>query len=383
MRKTVLSIAALVISFYALSQGVDNENLRVSHGPWIQNLSTNAVTVMWVSNKPAVPAVTITDDKGVVRYVRNSTDGIINGGGELHKIRINGLEPGKQYTYRLESIELVRYQPYKIYYGDTLKSKEFKFITLNPDAKEVRAIVLNDIHEKSFLINDYLEESDLKPTDIVFGNGDIINHLQDLDQIYKGFLDSSVDMFASEIPFYLVRGNHETRGILARDFKNFFDFPDDRFYYAFTNGPVHFLALDCGEDKPDENRYYFGLADYDSYRLKELAWLKDHIKTPEFKKAKYRVVIVHMPIIEGKDMGHGMQFLSDYFGPVLKDAGIDLMVSGHTHRNKYHSEDESGFGYPVLVSSNKTFIEVWANGDKMIATLKDAKGEIVIKKEFD
>ena len=98
-------------------------------------------------------------------------------------------------------------------------------------------------------------------------------------------------------------GNHETRGFVARDLKNYFDYKDDRFYYSFDNGPVHFVVLDCGEDKPDNNRYYYGLADYDSYRLEELEWLKKEVKSDAFRNAKHRIVIVHMPIIKEEKQG--------------------------------------------------------------------------------
>ena len=180
----------------------------------------------------------------------------------------------------------------------------------------------------------------------------------------------------------MVRGNHETRGMLARGFKKYFDLPEDRFYYSVSDGPVHYVALDCGEDKPDNNRYYFGLADYDSYRLEQLEWLKKHIKSQEFRNAEYRVVIIHMPVIMGEDMGHGMQFLSDHFGPVLKDAGIDLLIAGHTHRVAYYDRKQSGFGYPVMVSSYKTYIELEASDKELKALIKDSEGEVVLEKSF-
>ncbi|MDX2413898.1 MAG: FN3 domain-containing metallophosphoesterase family protein [Bacteroidales bacterium] len=382
MLRSVFTILLLVLSLHAGAQNIDNNNLRVIHGPWLQNLGENGVTIMWTTNKAAVPAVILTDSDGTNRTVRNSTDGIINGGGVLHKVRIEGLEAGAHYNYKPSSIEISRYQPYKVYYGDTLSRKEYSFTTLDKDKKEIRAIVMNDIHEKSSLISDYLEETQVNTADIVFYNGDIINYLQDEEQIYNGYIDSSVYYFASEIPFYMVRGNHETRGMLARNFKDYNDFPDNKFYYAFTHGPVHFVALDCGEDKPDENRYYFDLADYDTYRLKQLEWLKDHIKSKEFKEAKYRVVVVHMPIIKADKMGYGMQFLSDHFGPVLKEAGIDVLFAGHTHRVGYYTAEESGFDYPVMVSSNKTFIELQAGKDGISAVMKDSSGKIVMEKTY-
>ena len=78
-----------------------------------------------------------------------------------------------------------------------------------------------------------------------------------------------------------------------------------------------------------------------------------------------------------------MKFLSDNFGPVLQSAGIDLMMSGHTHRNAFYEAGKSGFGYPVLVNSNNSFVEVEADLRGLKAVVKDVTGiqlaEYVIK----
>lgn len=382
MRQIALLILVIFTAAVSHSQEPDNENLRIIHGPWLQNLGEKEVTVMWITNKIAVPSVSLTDEEGNTWMISNSTDGIVDGGGVLHKVKISGLESATLYTYRPVSVEITRYQPYKIYYGDTLSRNDYRFTTSDPEKNSSRSIIVNDIHERASLLSQFLERGQVESGDIVFMNGDMINHLQEERQIFDGFLDASVENFASEKPFYMVRGNHETRGMLARDFKKYFDFPEDRFYYSVSDGPVHYVALDCGEDKPDSNRYYYGLADYDAYRLEQLEWLKKHINSQEFRNAKYRVVIVHMPVISGEDMGHGMQFLSDHFGPVLQDAGIDLLLAGHTHRVKYYDKKESGFGYPVMVSSNNTYIELEASNKELKAVLKNSEGELVLDKSF-
>ena len=53
------------------------------------------------------------------------------------------------------------------------------------------------------------------------------------------------------------------------------------------------VMIDCGEDKPDTIPAYAGLLDFDNYRSEQATWLKELVKTKEFKKAKYRIVISH------------------------------------------------------------------------------------------
>ena len=72
-----------------------------------------------------------------------------------------------------------------------------------------------------------------------------------------------------------------------------------------------------------------------------------------------------------------MKFLADNFGPVLQGTGIDLMMSGHTHRNTFYEKGKSGFNYPVLVNSNNSFVEVKADNQEIKAIVKDIKGNVI------
>lgn len=370
---TIILSASTALASY--TQNIDNENLIVSHGPWLQNLSESGVTVIWTTNKPAIPGVKLTTPDGNTRFIRNSRDGIIDGGGTLHKVRIEGLQPGAHYDYSLHSVEILKYQAYKIYYGDTLVSDQHDFATFPAKSDNVRFTVINDVHENSWKLASYMKNGDRSLQDFYFFNGDMLEFLQKPGQIFTGFVDTAVSCFAKNKPFIYVRGNHETRGFMARDLKQYFDFKDGKYYFGFDYGPFHFTVLDCGEDKPDNNRYYYGLADYDSYRLQQLEWLKNEVKNENFIKAKYRIVIVHMPIIKEEKQGHGMRFLADYYGPILSNAGTDLLISAHTHRNAFHDKGKSGFNYPVIVNSADTYIEVYADRKEIKATIRDLKGD--------
>jgi acid phosphatase type 7 len=377
--KNLFSLMFMIFAFSVVtsSQDIDNENFVVSHGPYLQRLTETGVTIIWTTNKPAVPSVSLTTPEGKVRFVRNSHEGIIDGGGLVHKVRVDGLEPGKTYKYSISSVQILKYQAYKIYYGDTLNRKSESFVTPSLKSEKINFTVINDVHGNSGKMASYIKNGNRSGQDFYLFNGDMIDFLQSEDQLFPGFIDSAVTYFAAVKPFYYVRGNHETRGYAAREIKNFFDYQDDRFYYSFDDGPVHFTVLDCGEDKPDNNRYYYGLADYDTYRKEELEWLKNEVKSDAFRNAKHRIVIVHMPIIREEKQGYGMKFLSDNFGPVLNASGVSLMLSAHTHRNTFYEAGKSGFNYPVLVNSNNSFVEVDADIQGIKAVVKDTGGKII------
>jgi UDP-2,3-diacylglucosamine pyrophosphatase LpxH len=378
MKKIVPVILLFGVLFLnSFSQDIDNENLLITHGPYLQNLTSTGVTIVWTTNKPSVPGINLTSPDGKKIFIRNSHDGMVDAGGLVQKVRIDDLEPETTYKYSLNSVQILKYQAYKIYYGDTLTRKAESFTTPSLKSDKVVFTVINDVHENSGKFASYLKKGNVKGQEFYIFDGDMVDYLQNTDQLYKGFIDTAVTYFASAKPFYYIRGNHETRGYEARDLKNSFDYKDNSFYYSFDNGPVHFVILDCGEDKPDNNRYYYGMADYDSYRITELEWLKKEVKSDAFRNAKQRIVIIHMPVLKEEKQNYGMKFLSDNFGPVLKGANIDLMISGHTHRNAYYEAGKTGFDYPLLVNSNNSFVEVEADLQGITATVKDPGGKII------
>ena len=102
-----------------------------------------------------------------------------------------------------------------------------------------------------------------------------------------------------DIDFFFVRGNHETRGPNARTLMTYFPHPSGKNYYSFNHGDVHFIILDSGEDKPDTHPVYAGIVDFDNYRTEQAEWLKKDINSEEFKKAKYKIAVYHIPLFTG------------------------------------------------------------------------------------
>ncbi|MFA6127270.1 MAG: metallophosphoesterase family protein [Bacteroidales bacterium] len=394
MRKYFLLIVLVFFVAPCFSQSI--ESLRITHGPWLQNETDDGVTICWTTNLPAVPGIWLVRDQPMTdSLIRNSTDGLINVGGTLHQVRITGLQPGTTYSYRMHSVELLKLRPYQVYFGDTVKGKEFRFTTLNPSKKTTRFMVVNDIHTDGAKLGGLLRSGNAAEQDLLFYNGDIVDNFESESQLLGPIIDTSVRYFASRVPFVFIRGNHETRGFMARKLKDYLDYPDNHYYYSFDQGPVHFVVLDCGEDKPDNNRYYYGLADYDNYRLQELEWLKREVKTPAYRNAAFRVILVHMPIIPSyrfiyarlpflikEDRGYGPSFLSEHFGPVIREAGADLMIAGHTHRHLWLSPPFSGFGFPILINGTSNFVQVDATDQLLSIKVASGKNEAILSKEL-
>ena len=120
--------------------------------------------------------------------------------------------------------------------------------------------MVNDIHGSNDRLRAMLSDVKRENADLVIFNGDMVSTVNEEDVIFTGFMDTAVDLFASEVPMYYVRGNHETRGRASSSVYDYFPTPTGEFYYAFREGPVFFLVLDSGEDKPDSDIEYSELA---------------------------------------------------------------------------------------------------------------------------
>lgn len=378
MSKIQLFTIVLALVFVAkIGLAQDVEVLKFTHGPYLQNVTETGATLLFTTNKLVVPGVMIKTGNEDFKLIQNTSDGLVNVGNNLHKIRIDNLQPGQEYQYKLYSKEIEVYRPYDVVFGEELTSETYSFKTFDPQQKQVNFTVFCDTHDKADKLAKYLDSNDVEAQDCYFMNGDIMGHLEHEKQLFASFVDTCVSRFATEKPFFYARGNHETRGRFARELRNYIDLPNNEFYYAQTIANTRFIVLDGGEDKPDTTKVYAGLADFDNFRLKELEWLKKEVTSEAFKNADFKIVIIHMPIIQNKKNWYGMAHLAEHFGPVLKEAGIDLMICGHTHRNAWIKANKSGFAYPVMISSNNNFIEAQVNEQAISLQLKDLEGKVV------
>ena len=106
-----------------------------------------------------------------------------------------------------------------------------------------------------------------------------------------------------------------------------------------------------------------------------------NIKIENFKQAKFKVVIAHMPPSADLNIWHGQKDVLKKFVPILNELGVDLMLCGHLHRNKYE-EPSAGIKFPVLVNSNNSVVSVETNGDQMNLEVLDLDGKVVTKKSY-
>lgn len=365
--------------------------IKIVHGPYLQNVYETEATIVWETDIPSVGWVEVAsaDDGEFYSEARprfyDENIGVRKTSC-LHAVRLTGLKACTAYRYRVYGREVKKHEAYESEYGGTVAMDIFHhsapcFRTLDRNKAKASFMVYNDIHERPNMLEQLGKLVDYKNIDMVIFNGDMMNYFQHDSTYFKGFMDEAVHLFASEKPLYYVRGNHETRGPWAERFHEYTCPRQPNLYFAWQQGPVFFIALDTGEDKPDNDIEYGGFCNYDAYRTEEARWLEGVVQSEAFNKAKYRVVIGHIPPAMSKTSWHGDMEVRNKFVPILNKAGIDLMICGHTHEFSYHPNVD-GINFPILINSNHGVVAAEANQTSLNVRIVDIDGKTAFKESY-
>jgi hypothetical protein len=166
--------------------------------------------------------------------------------GTIHTVTLKELKPGVKHRYRVYSQEVLKHEGWHVHYGDIAASDVYRrkplgFTTNDRNKPEITFSVVNDIHGDNAMLGQLLGRAEPGKNDFVIFNGDMISTVNSEDDIFNGFMDKSVELFASETPMYYARGNHETRGSHASRFQEYFTPARPALYYMFRHGPVCFI----------------------------------------------------------------------------------------------------------------------------------------------
>lgn len=382
--------ALLLLLLLAPLGGWAQPSVRMAAGPYLQAVGGDEFTVVWTTNIDAVSWVEIAPNDGSHFYAEQrpafyQTRFGRRPIGTLHSVRVTGLKPGTTYRYRVfQQAVLLNEGKTRVLYGegygsDILSHKPYTATTLDAARERVAFAVVNDMHEHDSVFRELFRDAKQK-YDFVCFNGDMTTCIDSEEDLFKHYLASASELFAAETPLYVARGNHENRGVYAIRYMDYFPSSSGCPYYAFRQGPAFFIVLDSGEDKPDSDIRNLNLMLSDRFREEEAEWLRGVVASPEFKAAPVKIVFCHMP--PNPTGWHGSAEVSRLFVPILNRAGIDLMLSAHTHRYSLDEAGKRGCEFPVLCNPNlqKLTGEVTAGGIRIV--ISDATGAELKKLTF-
>lgn len=340
--------------------------------PYLQNPVGDGMTIMWLTNTPTYSYVEYGVDTTNLTRVRALVDGQVICDNFIHKIRLENLRAGEKYYYRVCSRDMMLYRGYLKLWGDTVESPFYSFTMQDESQSDFTALIFNDIHQHTDTAKALFENVKDLDYDFVVFNGDCIDDPLNEAQAVRSISELNNIVNASQVPVFYLRGNHEIRNAYSIGLRGLFDYVDDKTYSAFNWGDTRMVLLDAGEDKPDDFWVYYDLNDFEQFRIDQVEFMEREFKSKEFKKAKNRVLIHHIPM-HGNTVNKYQPCLPLWL-PVLDGVDFDFSINAHTHKFNYLPAGSlEGNTYPVVIGGG------YKKDDATVMILSKSGGVLSLK----
>ncbi len=269
-------------------------------GPYLQNLSSNSVSVLWTSLDEAEGRVIIQDTEGnTITEVRDR--------GIFHSVQITGLKSGTQYTYQVKERKHLIGQKGRFRTPPLREASKHKY----------SFAVLGDSGTGSKAQYEVAHQMRLYDPAFVLHTGDIVYPTGAESQYYDKFFRPYQDLLVTKV-FWAVLGNHDYQSSNGKPFEKFFETPannqdsSERFY-SFEYGNALFVALDSEKLSGNQSQQKF---------LKTALAASQHT---------WRFVFFHEPLYSsGSKHGSNLR-LREQISPILEFHDVDIVFTGHDH----------------------------------------------------
>lgn len=169
--------------------------------------------------------------------------------------------------------------------------------------------------------------------DFLISVGDNVSWV-DREEDLLNFHTLAGNITKGEIPVIYARGNHETKGVMAKDFHRYVGSKEGNFYYTFRLQNIWGIVLDIGEDHGDDFVEYCGISKFDQYREEQTAFLDQILfhSGREFDATgiDYRIAVCHIPLTV-KNQDDYVADIKDQWVERLNQMKLTIMYSGHQH----------------------------------------------------
>ncbi len=347
------------------------------YGPYVQAITEDAAYIVWVTDKPTFGWVEVKaeGEKKAATFTENHLGLKYNR--RVHRVPVKGLKAGTLYEYEVFSQQQEKN-------GDLAKAisldknvhgHKLTFCTNDRNKEEVSFLINADTHYNPTLFNELYTLERIKDKDFVIFDGDMVTTFSNEKTHFEKLFNVVNDTFSHyNTQFYFVRGNHDARGNYATKFLDYYPTWTNMPYFAFRHGPVFFLAIDGGEDKPDSDIEYYGTAAFDLYREAQGKWLESIFESEEFKTSTYRIIISHIPLTENS--WHGGRHAWKHLAQRCEDKGFNIMISGHLHKHRFVEKGTHNRTFPTLVIGADKILDVVANKEAMTLNLTNKDGSV-------
>jgi hypothetical protein len=306
--------------------------------PYLQMVSSDAISVRWRTNVPCFSEVKYgTHPDSLNLHIVDSvlvTD---------HEIRITGLQPEQKYFYAVTDLTT-------LLQGDS--SNYFSTAPVAGQNKHSRIWIMADTGvntvDQNTVRDAFLNYNANAPIDMLWMLGDNA-YMAGTDQEYQdAFFQNHYEDILKNIPLFTIAGNHEnyTANAITQTgpYYDIFSLPANgecgglpsgsEAYYSFDYGKIHVIALEANTPSlllPGSTM---------------LTWLQNDLAATT---QKWKVVMIHNPPYtkggHDSDTENDLIKIRQNIMPILEQYKTDLVLSGHSHvyERTYFLDGHYGF----------------------------------------
>lgn len=352
MKNTCLILLLIFSSSSTFSQ-------TVLRGPYLQSNSHNSIIVKWrtdISTPSKISYGTSLDELNEEVYIATSTT--------EHEVKIVGLSPHTKYYYAIGNAALI--------FSGPDENHHFRTHPEPGASAPLRAWVVGDQGKGNQgqidVKNSYLNFAEGNPTDIWLWLGD---NAYD-DGTDNEFQTKSFEIYWDEkkyMPIWPTPGNHDYNSICPIPCDQdpeihegpYFDImtlptqgesggvpSGTELYYSFDYGNTRFISLNSELGSLDPAYNYIGAdpaglfpgelaSSADAENSPMMVWLKADLADAHEKNRDWIIVYWHQaPYSKGShdtdvDWRIFQKAMRENWNPVLEEAGVDLVLGGHSH----------------------------------------------------
>ncbi|KAK9767318.1 hypothetical protein K7432_002979 [Basidiobolus ranarum] len=221
------------------------------------------------------------------------------------------------YTTKLGPLEEIGNYTYQITSkSGSLRKFSFQYHPANSD----QAIRVAAFSDNQFGLGIFNKLAPLiaahKPNFLVHA-GDAVQQVENLQQWQTDFFGPLTQYdLAQTAPMIYARGNHDFEP------EGHYVYTHNQTWFSFNTGNTRWIVLDSNLDKSEQDE-----------------WLKKELSSEEFRSAKFRIVVVHIPpfmefwdpVTWEKGEKHWGEFIRLRYSKLMEESGVDLVISGHQH----------------------------------------------------
>ncbi len=292
--------------------------LSIIKGPYLQNVTTDAITIMWQTSAAGDSQVEYGATSGYGVTVYDPTQVTV------HEVRLTGLGVDATYHYRASTVATPRRGT-----PQTVVSPDSTFETaVAPTTTAFRFVAYGDTRSQPAVHAQVVNAIIADAPRFVVHTGDLVASGSKDSYWQTDFFNPAKPMIVNTTVFP-IQGNHEGNSAF---YYQYFDPPDgggdyNERWYSFTYGNAKFVGVDTQAD------FSPGSAQY--------TWLVSELQSAV---SEWLFVFQHYPAYSSGSHG-GDANVQAYLVPLYEQYGVDMVFCGHDHI--YERSQKSGVQYVV------------------------------------